>query len=127
MPLLAIARASLLWLETVRSTDYAGRVSIDAKSGAFTQCYGSTALDASALLILLVGFLPASDPRVQSTVKAIGARLRDGPLVRRYDTDKTKDGHKGPEGVFLACSFWYADNHRDRLHFRRLEGCRFNP
>ena len=82
----------------------------DAKAGAFTQSYGSTALDASALLIPLVGFLPASDPRVKSTVQAIGDRLRDGPLVRRYDTDKTKDGLKGPEGAFLACSFWYADN-----------------
>ncbi len=82
----------------------------DAKTGAFTQSYGSTALDASALLIPLVGFLPASDPRVQSTVKAIGERLLNGPLVRRYDTDKTKDGLKGPEGAFLACSFWYADN-----------------
>ena len=36
--------------------------------------------------------------------------MRDGPLVKRYDTDKTKDGLKGPEGAFLACSFWYADN-----------------
>ena len=82
----------------------------DAKNGAFTQSYGSTALDASALLIPLVGFLPASDPRVQSTVKAIGERLRDGPLVRRYDTNRTKDGVTGSEGAFLACSFWYADN-----------------
>ena len=82
----------------------------DAKNGAFTQSYGSTTLDASALLIPLVGFLPASDPRVQSTVKAIGDRLRDGQLVKRYDTDKTKDGLKGSEGAFLACSFWYVDN-----------------
>jgi GH15 family glucan-1,4-alpha-glucosidase len=82
----------------------------DKTVGAFTQSYGSSALDASALLIPLVGFLPASDPRVQSTVKAIGERLRDGPLVRRYDTNKTQDGVNGSEGAFLACSFWYADN-----------------
>ncbi len=82
----------------------------NAEAGAFTQSYGSPALDASALLIPLVGFLPVSDPRVKSTVEAIGERLRDGPLVRRYDTDRTKDGLTGSEGAFLACSFWYADN-----------------
>jgi GH15 family glucan-1,4-alpha-glucosidase len=80
------------------------------KLGAFVQSYGSSELDASALLIALVGFLPPSDPRIGSTVKAIGRKLfRDG-LVLRYDTRRTRDGLKGREGAFLACSFWYADN-----------------
>jgi GH15 family glucan-1,4-alpha-glucosidase len=82
----------------------------NAKIGAFVQSYGSTQLDASALLIALVGFLPPSDPRIRSTVKAIGRRLRKGGLVLRYLTTRTEDGLKGREGAFLACSFWYADN-----------------
>ncbi|MGO9461177.1 MAG: glycoside hydrolase family 15 protein [Rhodomicrobium sp.] len=82
----------------------------DSKTGAFTQSYGSSELDASALLIPLVGFLPASDPRVKSTADAIGERLKAGRLIRRYSTDARTDGLKGSEGVFLACSFWYADN-----------------
>ncbi len=82
----------------------------DKKAGTFTQSYGSSALDASALLIPLVGFLPASDPRVHSTIEAIGRKLRVDGLIRRYDTEKTEDGVKGSEGAFLACSFWYADN-----------------
>ncbi len=82
----------------------------DRELGAFVQSYGSTALDASALLIPLVGFLPPEDPRVVSTVDAIGKRLRKGRLIRRYDTERTEDGLTGGEGAFLACSFWYADN-----------------
>jgi GH15 family glucan-1,4-alpha-glucosidase len=82
----------------------------DRGIGAFVQSYGSTALDASALLIPLVGFLPADDPRIESTVEAIGKRLRRGRLIRRYDTERTDDGLPGSEGAFLACSFWYADN-----------------
>jgi GH15 family glucan-1,4-alpha-glucosidase len=84
--------------------------SFNASAGAFMQSYGSTALDASALLIALVGFLAADDPRVRSTVDAIGRTLRVDGLIRRYDTGRTKDGLKGSEGAFLACSFWYADN-----------------
>jgi GH15 family glucan-1,4-alpha-glucosidase len=80
------------------------------KIGAFVQSYGSSELDASALLIPLVGFLPASDPRVSSTVNAIGSELRSGRLIRRYDPSTGSDGIAGAEGVFLACSFWYADN-----------------
>ncbi|ADP70479.1 glycoside hydrolase 15-related protein [Rhodomicrobium vannielii ATCC 17100] len=82
----------------------------DGTVGAFVQSYGSTALDASALLIPIVGFLPPCDPRVQSTVRAIGDHLRSGRLIRRYDTKRTDDGLDGGEGAFLACSFWYADN-----------------
>jgi len=83
----------------------------NAELGAFAQAYGSSALDASALLIPLVGFLPPDDPRVVGTVAAIERHLvRDG-LVLRYDTRRTDDGLHGEEGAFLACSFWLADNY----------------
>lgn len=78
---------------------------------AFTQSYGSEALDASVLVIPHVGFLPATDPRVQSTVRAIeNTLLRDG-FVLRYATEHQVDGLPGSEGAFLACSFWLADNY----------------
>jgi GH15 family glucan-1,4-alpha-glucosidase len=82
----------------------------NSKIGAFVQSYGSTELDASALLIALVGFLPPSDPRIRSTVEAIGRRLKKDGLVPRYHTAGAHDGLRGREGAFLACSFWYADN-----------------
>jgi len=79
--------------------------------GAFTQSYGSKALDASVLQIPQHGFLPASDPRMMGTVRAIEKELlRDG-LVRRYATERSLDGLTGDEGVFLPCSFWLADNY----------------
>jgi GH15 family glucan-1,4-alpha-glucosidase len=78
---------------------------------AFTQSYGAEVLDASVLLIPHYGFLPATDPRVQSTVRAIEhTLLRDG-LVRRYATEHQVGGLPGSEGAFLACSFWLADNY----------------
>jgi GH15 family glucan-1,4-alpha-glucosidase len=103
----------------------------DAGLGAFVQSYGSTALDASLLLLPLVGFLPAGDERIRGTVAAIERGLvRDG-LVARYDTATSVDGLAGDEGVFLACSFWLADNyilqgrHGDaRALFERLLGLR---
>jgi GH15 family glucan-1,4-alpha-glucosidase len=78
---------------------------------AFAQSYGSDRLDASALLMPSVGFLPADDPRMVSTVAAIQRELMRGGLVRRYlpDDDGEVDGVSGDEGVFLACSFWLAD------------------
>ena len=78
--------------------------------GAFTQSYGSKHLDASALLIALVGFLPPQDPRVKSTVDAIKKHLVVDGLVRRYDSAAGIDGLPPGEGVFLPCSFWLADN-----------------
>jgi GH15 family glucan-1,4-alpha-glucosidase len=78
--------------------------------GAFTQYYGSDCLDASVLMIPLVGFLPASDPRVKSTVEAIERELVVDGFVRRYQNEAGVDGLPGSEGVFLACSFWLADN-----------------
>jgi GH15 family glucan-1,4-alpha-glucosidase len=90
--------------------DDACRRGYNVKLGAFVQSFGSTQLDASALLIPLVGFLPASDERVRSTVDAIGRHLMRDGLVLRYDTRRMRDGLSGREGAFLACSFWYADN-----------------
>lgn len=86
-------------------------LAFDKELGSFTQAYGSKALDASLLLIPLVGFLPATDERMVGTVRAIeGSLLVDG-LVRRYDTNATVDGLPPGEGAFLACSFWLADNY----------------
>ena len=79
--------------------------------GAFVQSYGSKQLDASVLLIPLVGFLPPTDARVRSTVEAIERRLLVDGFVMRYDTSATKDGFTENEGAFLACSFWLADNY----------------
>ena len=76
------------------------------RAGAFTQAFGSDALDGSTLLIPIVGFLPASDPRVRATVQAIAERLTDERgLVYRY---RTEDGLAGKEGSFLLCTFWMA-------------------
>ncbi len=83
----------------------------DPKLGSFVQAYGSKALDASLLLLPLVGFLPPSDPRMIGTVKAIEQRLLVDGFVLRYDTGKGVDGLPPGEGAFLACSFWLADNY----------------
>jgi GH15 family glucan-1,4-alpha-glucosidase len=78
----------------------------DAERQTFTQFYGSKELDASVLNIPLVGFLPADDERVTSTIDAVWRELgRDG-FVSRYSTAETDDGLSGDEGQFLACSFW---------------------
>ena len=79
--------------------------------GAFTQYYGADTLDASVLMIPLVGFLPADDPRVVGTVEAVERRLLVDGLVLRYETSDAGpvDGLSGREGAFLACSFWLVD------------------
>ncbi len=95
------------------------RSGFDIELGSFVQFYGSRRLDASLLQIPLVGFLPASDPRVRGTLAAIERRLlRDGGLVMRYDTDDGVDGLPPGEGAFLACSFWLADNYILQRRFR---------
>ncbi len=76
------------------------------KLNAFTQSYGSKTLDAACLRMMLVGFLPPTDPRMIGTVEAIQKKLTRDGLVERYDTSKTPDGLKGGEGTFLACSYW---------------------
>jgi GH15 family glucan-1,4-alpha-glucosidase len=77
---------------------------------AFTQFYGSDQLDASLLMMPLVGFLPAQDARVVSTVEAIQRELVDEGLVLRYRPEEENvDGLPGKEGAFLLCTFWMAD------------------
>jgi GH15 family glucan-1,4-alpha-glucosidase len=83
----------------------------DASLGAFVQSYGSKELDASLLVMPLVGFLPATDPRVLATVAAIERQLMREGFVARYATESNVDGLPGREGAFLACSFWLADNY----------------
>jgi len=99
----------------------------DSERNTFTQSFGSSELDASLLLIPLVGFLPADDPRVRGTVAAIERELMVDGLVLRYRTKADVDGLPPGEGVFLPCSFWLANNyrlqHRDaeaRALFERL-------
>ena len=81
----------------------------NATVGTFVQSYGSTALDASLLLIPLVGFLPASDRRVIATIEAIERKLVVDGFVLRYDLKKSNDGIAGDEATFLFCSFWLVD------------------
>lgn len=78
-------------------------------TGSFVQSYGAEEPDASLLLLAVVGFLPASDPRLIGTVAAIERRLMEGGLVKRYDTSSVEDGLPPGEGSFLACSFWLVD------------------
>jgi GH15 family glucan-1,4-alpha-glucosidase len=74
--------------------------------GVFCQHYDTTELDASALLIPLVGFLPPDDDRVRATVLAIADELTEDELVLRYRVEATEDGFSGEEGTFTICSFW---------------------
>jgi len=74
--------------------------------GVFVQHYGTTALDASVLLIPLLGFLPGIDERVRATVLIIAEELTEDELVLRYRVDRTDDGLVGDEGTFTICSFW---------------------
>jgi GH15 family glucan-1,4-alpha-glucosidase len=97
--------------------------------GAFTQYYGADTLDASLLMIPLVGFLPPEDDRVRSTVQAIRRDLSEDGFILRYKATEAGDvdGLSGHEGAFLACSFWMADclaliGEKDAAHelFERL-------
>lgn len=87
------------------------REGYDAQRNTFTQYYGSHELDASLLLIPLVGFLPPTDPRVLGTVKAIEEDLLWKGFLRRYRPTEEVDGLPAEEGAFLACTFWLADNY----------------
>ena len=95
------------------------------------QYYGSEELDASLLLIPITGFLPCTDPRVLGTVEAIRRELTVNGFVMRYRTRESIDGLPSGEGVFLACSFWLADNlalqgrwDEARALFKKLLGLR---
>jgi GH15 family glucan-1,4-alpha-glucosidase len=84
----------------------------DRGLNSFVQAYGSRQLDASLLLIPLVGFLPARDTRMHGTLKAIEDKLLiDGEFVLRYSRDDVSDGLPAGEGAFLACSFWLVNNY----------------
>jgi GH15 family glucan-1,4-alpha-glucosidase len=85
------------------------RRGFDGELGSFVQSYGSKQLDASLLLLPQVGFLPADDPRISGTVRAIEQRLMADGFVMRYDSATTSDGLPPGEGAFLACSFWLVD------------------
>jgi GH15 family glucan-1,4-alpha-glucosidase len=87
------------------------REAFNVELNSFTQSYGSSELDASTLLIPLLGFLPPDDPRVIGTVEAIQRDLTRDGFVERYKTydENEVDGIVGREGVFLPCSFWLVD------------------
>jgi len=80
-----------------------------SRLGSFTQSFGSQHLDASALRLVQLGFLPNRHPRLRSTITAIDRELSVGPLVLRYHTEETDDGLRSPEGSFVICGFWLAD------------------
>jgi GH15 family glucan-1,4-alpha-glucosidase len=84
----------------------------DPDLNSFVQAYGSKRVDASLLLLPLVGFLPPEDPRVRGTLRAIEDKLLiEDEFVLRYETGDAADGLPPGEGAFLACSFWLADNY----------------
>jgi GH15 family glucan-1,4-alpha-glucosidase len=84
----------------------------DTRQNSFVQYYGSKDLDASLLMMPLVGFLPAGDPRVQGTVAAIEKNLLRDDFVLRYSSGSNVDGLPPGEGAFLPCTFWLADNYK---------------
>jgi GH15 family glucan-1,4-alpha-glucosidase len=81
----------------------------DAGKGSFVQSYGSQELDASLLMLPMVGFLPPDDARVRGTIAAIERELLVDGFVLRYDTRSGTDGLPVGEGAFLACTFWLVD------------------
>jgi GH15 family glucan-1,4-alpha-glucosidase len=83
---------------------------MDKTGSFFVQYYGADVVDASLLLLAIVGFLPPDDPRIGNTVRQIENQLIKNGLVIRYNTAKRVDGLSGAEGAFLACSFWLVDN-----------------
>ncbi|MGA9421448.1 MAG: glycoside hydrolase family 15 protein [Rhodanobacteraceae bacterium] len=83
----------------------------DERLNSFVQAYGNRNLDAGLLLLPIVGFLPADDPRIIGTVEAIEKSLLVDGLLKRYETHHGIDGLPPGEGAFLACSFWLADNY----------------
>jgi GH15 family glucan-1,4-alpha-glucosidase len=80
------------------------------KEQVFVQYYGSDAVDASALLLLITNFTGAREPRMLSTIQHIKQELSSGALVRRYTQGAADDGLSGQEGTFNACSFWLVED-----------------
>src|SRR6202035_4751347 len=101
-----------------QATDLRTEIEVRAwnpKIGAFTQAYDDECLDAAVLQMPVLGFLPATDPRMRATIETLSQRLLNGPYVRRYDC---KDDQGYLSAAFLLCSFWYVDgligmNHLD--------------
>jgi GH15 family glucan-1,4-alpha-glucosidase len=87
------------------------RKGVDRERNCFVQAYGSRHLDASLLLLPIVGFVSADDPRMKNTIREIEKRLLFDGLVLRYETESGVDGLPAGEGAFLACSFWLVDNY----------------
>ena len=103
---------------------------------AYAQSFDADELDAAALLMPLVGFLPATDPRMRSTIEAIASELTEDGLVLRYLNDEglNADGLTGEEGTFVICSFWLVsclaqagEIERAEALFDRLVGLRERP
>jgi GH15 family glucan-1,4-alpha-glucosidase len=94
-----------------RIHDEVCRFGFNRRLNSFVQYYGSDQVDASLLLLPLVGFLPPEDPRIAGTVRQVEKQLLRRGLVLRYDSRRTDDGLPPGEGVFLACTFWLADNY----------------
>ncbi len=92
--------------ETMHATICAHGFNPDLNS--FVQVLGGTELDASLLLLPMMGFLPIDDPRIEGTIAAVEKHLMPNGFVLRYDTSDSKDGLPAGEGAFLACSFWLA-------------------
>jgi GH15 family glucan-1,4-alpha-glucosidase len=97
------------------------------KLGSFVQSKGSGELDASCLMMPLVRFISATDPRWLSTLKAVGEKLMDDSLVHRYSNETGFDGLQGAEGTFNMCSFWYiecvaraGDLKKARFYFEKM-------
>ena len=119
-------------LEALRATMHAEicEKGFNGARGTFTQHYGSTTLDASLLLLPLVGFLPVADDRISATIAAIEDKLSEGGLIRRHEAPFLGGTMlRGEEGVFLACSCWLADcmslqgrNAEARTLFERVLG-----
>lgn len=86
------------------------RLGFDSELNSFVQYYGSRSLDASLLMLPLVGFLPAHDPRIKGTVQAIQTHLMTDGFVHRYRARKELDNLPPGEGAFLLCTFWLIDN-----------------
>lgn len=107
------------------------RNAVDPRRNCFVQSYGSDELDASLLLLAIVGFLPARDVRIRNTVREIERNLLNDGLVMRYRTQSGVDGLSQGEGAFLAGSFWLVNNYvlmgrraaAERLFARLLEIC----
>jgi len=87
------------------------REGIDPRRNCFVQSYGSPHMDASLLLLPIVGFVKVSDRRMKNTIREIEKRLLYHGLVLRYETGTGIDGLPAGEGAFLACSFWLVDNY----------------